>query len=319
MFPAIFRRFKKNIKNKNQSLRNMRRLENITKRVLRCNELQSIAINSTQKMIDSSNHNNNLVVSLTTHSKRIHDVHLAIESIAQQSIKPSRIILWLDENEFSTNMLPSILLRQNKRGLEIKYCRNLKSYTKIIPTLLECPTSNIITIDDDIIYPYDMLEILLKDSQNYPGIIIGHRAHEITLTKKGTLQKYNNWNKNTSNCSPSHNIFLTGVGGVLYPSGCFNREVFNEEVFMDICRLADDVWLKAMAMINNTLCKKVDDSRSLSNRLFVLPEHQDIGLNTMNVAKDLNDEQLERVVNKYQLLTTWNNAYSISTAYAHCQ
>ncbi|MCU1526298.1 MAG: hypothetical protein JWP75_61, partial [Frondihabitans sp.] len=37
------------------------------------------------------------VVSLTSYSRRVLFVHLAIESIARGTMRPSRLILWLDE------------------------------------------------------------------------------------------------------------------------------------------------------------------------------------------------------------------------------
>ena len=90
-----------------------------------------------------------LVVSLTTFGQRVFDVHLVVESIMQQTVLPNRIILWLDETEFNESSLPLSLKKMQQRGLEIRYCPNLRSYKKIIPTLKLVPEATVITIDDD--------------------------------------------------------------------------------------------------------------------------------------------------------------------------
>src|ERR1700736_1159595 len=59
------------------------------------------------------------VVSVTTYGKRIESAYLALESIADGSVLPSRMILWLDESEKLKN-LPHSLRRLEDRGLEIK-------------------------------------------------------------------------------------------------------------------------------------------------------------------------------------------------------
>lgn len=75
-----------------------------------------------------------VVVSLTTHGSRLYDVHLAIESIMQGTIRPNKIILWISEKDKSV-ALPVYLQNQQMRGLEIKYCTDIRSYTKLIPAL----------------------------------------------------------------------------------------------------------------------------------------------------------------------------------------
>ena len=106
--------------------------------------------------------NTNVTVSLTTYSSRIYEIYLVIESIFQQTLKPNKIILWLDEDEFSDETIPLSLKRQQKRGLIIRYCNNMKSYKKLVPTLQLYPDDIIVTIDDDTICPSDMIERLLK-------------------------------------------------------------------------------------------------------------------------------------------------------------
>jgi len=240
-----------------------------------------------------------LIVSFTTYSKRIHDVHLVIESIAQQTLKPNRLILWLDEEEFTLETIPLILHKQIKRGLEVRFCPNYRSYKKLIPTLQLFPDANIITIDDDVLYPHDMIEMLVKEHCIYPKYIIGHRVHEFTFHQNGELSPYKNWVHQTEDTSPSLSKMAIGIGGVFYPRNALNEEVFNIEKLTELSPFADDIWFKAMALLNNTKCKKVNDDRDFFNRFLLLPNSQDIALYQENIIN--NDKQLNAVFNYYHL------------------
>jgi len=248
-----------------------------------------------------------LIVSFTSYSNRIHDVHLVVESIAQQTLKPNRLILWLDENEFTLETIPLILRGQIKRGLEVRFCPNYKSYKKIIPTLETFPDANIITIDDDMLYPYDMVEILIREHKLDSKCILGFRAHKIKLEPNGALRPYVEWEYETSDSNRCNLVFFTGVGGIFYPKGCFDDEVLNSNVFMSICPSADDVWLKAMALLSQRKCKKVNDDRDFWGRFMLIKKNQDIGLFNLNVIDTFNDEQIKSVFEKYDLYSSLQN------------
>ena len=108
-----------------------------------------------------------VIVSLTTYDKRFYDVYLTIESIMQGTVKPNRIILWL-ANEMKDLHVPVSLQRQVERGLEIGYTKDIRSFKKLIPTLKKYPESVIITIDDDALYEYDLVENLVNGYKTDP-------------------------------------------------------------------------------------------------------------------------------------------------------
>ncbi len=245
--------------------------------------------------------NHEIIVSLTTHGKRLYDVAFTIESIMQQSMKANRIILWLDDS-YLNKRLPSYLYKQKDRGLEIRFCRDMRSYTKLIPVLRCFQDAAIITIDDDALYDNDLLERLIVPYLTAPQYIYCHRSHRMTFDDCGSILPYNQWQWCSSNEEPSHFNFATGVGGVLYPPHSLDDEVNNESVFLDICKYADDVWFKAMAIKKGTLVKKVN-SRSKKGEDYILNEGiQDIGLFHINTAGNtLNDTQIKAVFSKYSL------------------
>jgi hypothetical protein len=239
-----------------------------------------------------------LIVSITTHGKRIYEVYLAIESILRQTLKPNKIILWLGKNEFNENNIPSILKKQQRRGLEIKFCDNIRSYKKLVPALQAYPQATIITIDDDIIYPFDLVENLYRAHLENPNMVCGLRCHKITFCRGGgQLKKYNKWLIDVQQEITGLDIFPTGAGGVLSPSGCFHSDVTRSDIFTTLAPVADDVWFKAMTLLRGVPCRKVVSG----TKALPLYNNQDIALEHINVAKRQNDVQIKQVFEHYNI------------------
>ena len=244
-----------------------------------------------------------VVVSLTTHGKRLYDVALTIESIMQGTIKPNRIILWLSDGA----PINSMLLRQKERGLEVCTCEDMRSFTKLVPALKMFPGANIITIDDDALYNYDLVENLIIMHKQYPQHIIANRIHRIKLNKDNRPLSYLEWQWNNAPEDDSPLNFFTGVGGVLYPPYALDSEVMNKSVFLDICKYADDIWFNAMALKAGTRVRK-GFTHSIRGEDYLSNEDiQDSGLYRINIntrkntKSTANDIQLEAVFNKYDL------------------
>ena len=261
-------------------------------------QMQDYALHSTEKGISNTPYfeNQKIIISLTTFDKRLYEVYLTIESIMQQTVKPNKIILWLADNMQSID-IPEILKKQQTRGLEIRFCKDIKSYKKLIPALKEFPNDIIITIDDDVIYEYDMIENLVNSYKQAPGYVYANRVRRMTM-KNRKLDTYNTWKIIDKPMEDSPLNIPTGVGGILYPPNCFTDEVFNEDVYMATCGRADDIWFKAMCLLNGT------QSRLAQNHPPVYYENdsvQDIALYNSNVSENLNDTQITSVFNKYNI------------------
>ena len=197
-----------------------------------------------------------VVVSLTTYSYRIHEVYLTIESIMRGTVKPNRIILWLAEDEFGGKDLPILLQKQMKRGLEVRYCEDLRSYKKFIPTLQLCPDACLVTLDDDVMYEPDLLEHLLASYKAHPDCASSCRTHKIKTDSDGMPLPYMQWDRFQHDTIPSYCNFLTGVGGNLFPPHSLCDFVIDSESFMKLCPKGDDIWLNAMLMLNGVKVAK---------------------------------------------------------------
>ena len=275
---------------------------------LKKNQLEQNILYCKEKGISDKKYcDHDIIVSLTTYGKRIHDVHLTIESIMEQTLKANRIILWLDYS-FTYQRLPQSLELLKERGLEIKFCEDLRSYKKLIPSLIECPNDAIITIDDDIIYNFDLIENLVFNYLADNRYIYCARYHKMKLDNKGKLLPYNQWQLMCESEEIDILNFPTGGAGTLYPPKSLDIEVLNKNVFMDICKYADDVWFKAMAIKNGTLSKKVYNKTYEGGSFISNESVQDIALWRINVeGESLNDKQIKAVFSKYDLYKLLEN------------
>lgn len=241
-----------------------------------------------------------VVVSLTTYPGRIKSVHETINTLKNQSIKPDKVILYLSEQEFpkKDKGLPRNLTRLCDDCFEIHWIKKtLYSFQKLIPALKEYPSAVIVTADDDILYKNNWLELLVKAYLENPKLIHCHRAHRIKY-HCGNIISYNLWKMAIRNESALYNNFLTGVGGVLYPPHCLDKNVTNSKEFLKLCPKADDIWIWAMAVKNHT---KIHVVKGNITALELVPGSQDgdclCKINTG--AECYNDVQLKNVFAKY--------------------
>lgn len=246
-----------------------------------------------------------LVVSLTTFDKRLDDVYLCIESLLQQSLRPNRILLWLSEEEFPPGTtLPASLLKQQNRGLEICYCpRDIASYKKIIPALSLCPEDNIVTVDDDVMYPVDMLDKLYRTHLKFPRAVVANVTHQLARDSSGRVLPYKKWPRGYHVDEPKADVFPVGIGGVLYPPNCFHTAVLDEVLFTELCPRADDIWLKFMALKAGTLAISAKNYRSLANQNLIIQGSQQFALKRMNKSKKVgNDLKIKNIMKHFGFL-----------------
>lgn len=240
------------------------------------------------------------IVSLTTFPARIEKVWIAIESMLRQRQKPNKIILWLYKGEFNgKESLPKRLLRQEKRGLEIRFCEeNLMPHKKYFYTMLEFPEANVITIDDDIIYPPDLLEKLIAQHAKYANTICCTTARKIT-TENGKLSAYKEWKYINLNKEPSKDLLPIGVGGVLYPPNTLHQELMNKSSLKKIALRADDLWLKTMSLLNNTKVTAI--AGEYSHFFIPIRIKHDKRLMDENIGEGRNDKIFNELLKHYQI------------------
>lgn len=262
-------------------------------------QLNDYLLHSSEKGITDMRYcNHEVIVSLTTYEPRLYEVYLAVESIMQQTVKANRIILWLSDS-LRNVPLPNTLQLQMKRGLEIRFCKDIRSYKKLIPALYAYPDDAIITIDDDALYQIDVIEKLVSNYLSDPRYIYFNRGRRINF-QNGKLTPYLSWKKCIDTDVSALN-FPTGVGGILYPPHTFNTEVFKESAFMTICPYSDDIWFKSMTLYNDKLCKKVYTHNKSGDDFLCNWSVQNCALHRINNGQLQNDIQIRSVFKEYDL------------------
>lgn len=195
---------------------------------------------------------NSIIVSLTSFRERMEDIHYCIFSLLYQNLKPHKVILWLAESQFPNKEkdIPQKVLDFKKHGLTIEWYKDIRSYKKLIPTLLKYPDYYIVTADDDLFYPKNWLEKLWEVHEEYPNDIISSRCRGIVF-EDNEIKTYNRWELINEFCDASYLIFPTNGAGTLFLPNMFSEKVLDEELFLKLCPLGDDIWFWAMITLNN--------------------------------------------------------------------
>ena len=237
------------------------------------------------------------IVSLTSYGTRLQSTApIAIASVLHGNILPGRIVLWVAEKDRQATEKNVQLQVLQEKGLEIRYCEDLKSYKKLIPALQEFPNDFIITADDDLLYPKNWLEQMMEYHRMHPDKIICHRVHGIRVDTEHNLLPYKNWDWCVEP-QEQERIFPTGGAGTLYPPHCLHKDVFNRDLFMKLAPQADDVWFWAMALINGD-SPHIVIKNGYSNSIIDIGV-QNNALQNSNVAGGRNDMQLKAVIENY--------------------
>jgi hypothetical protein len=232
------------------------------------------------------------IVTLTSYGQRVKEtVPYAVYSLFDQTIQPDKIVLWLAHE----TKIPDELTKMQKFGLEIRFCDDIKSYTKLIPALLEFPDDILVTADDDNYYPGNWFELLKESYFQDVKKIHCHRAHEICLDENKNIIPYNEWRGCIKTIEHPKRIFPTGVGGILYPPHSLPEDVLNVDKIMKLAPTGDDIWFWAMAKQNGTEYAIV---KNCIRKTYDIGANEE-GLWKINVINKKNDEQIQNIIKEY--------------------
>jgi len=246
----------------------------------------------------------NVIISLTSFPARINSLWIIIETLLRQTYRPEKVILWLADSQFvSINDLPKKLLQLRSRGLEIKFCDDLRSHKKYYYSMKYYPNHTIVTVDDDTFYPENLVEKLFEASRKFPNTICCNLGH-ILKVHNGMVEPYANWKSGADGYDqPSDFLVPIGCEGVLYPPRSLNENVFDKDQIQELCPLADDLWLKSMGTINGTKAVKTNPTSITYANLI---SAKATSLCTINFNKNMNDKQIQNIISRYpELKKIW--------------
>lgn len=239
----------------------------------------------------------NVVISMASYEKRFSTLHLCLESVLNQSIKPDKFLLYLDQ-QYET--IPYQVLELQKFGLEICFAKiDLKCHNKYFYAMQRYPDDILITLDDDVRYPPDLISKLLASYSKYPFAVSAGRVHRIRFDSNGIAMPYHLWDKEVDFYdTPSMELLANGVGGVLYPPKCMDMRLFDAEKIQQLCLYGDDIWLKAMQILKGTPVVAI---RQKQQHPPIIDNTQQHGLYVINKMQHRNDLYIKNVFHEYNL------------------
>jgi hypothetical protein len=243
-----------------------------------------------------------LIVSLTSHEPRFATLHLSLQCLLDQTVRPDAIILWVDEAAMPR--LPRNVLSLRNAGLIIATGPDIGPYGKILPALESEPAAFIVTADDDAYYHRSWLAELVDAAQPGEHEVVCHRAHRIELGSDHLPLPYDRWDVNLRKPEASLLVFPTGVGGVLFPPGVFHPDVLNRDLYARLCPTADDLWLYWMARRQGVTFRKIGHRRPVP----LWSGSQKVSLHQINVLNGGNDRQMAQLIERFGFPMAWHDA-----------
>ena len=185
-------------------------------------KLRVKARKSKQKQTIEISSSPELIYSLASVKERFSEIHFTIQSLLQQSLKPSKICIYLHKS--IRPQFPKKI--ESIPEVEILSGEEKFSSSKLMPAREKYPNHTIITIDDDILYPKWHLEKLHQEHLKNPQDIICYQARIITQNINqevkmsyasciDTMENLNIWRKPP--ILKGDLIFPIGARGILYP------------------------------------------------------------------------------------------------------
>jgi len=239
-----------------------------------------------------------LIVSLTSYHKRFATLHMTLQCLINQSVRPDRIVLWIAESERA--IVPDDVLKFKSKGVEIKYCGDIKSYKKIVPMLVEDANAFIVTADDDLAYQSDWLEKIVSAWDGDYKTVVAYRAHKARLDSAGMPVDYKEWEWQYSDSSVRSGLIFPTTGfGTLYPPHCFHHDVTDEKLFEKLAPQTDDIWLYWMCRLNGAKFKVVGGEMDVREWKGT----SDDALWHSNLSNGQNDKNIAKMISHYGFIS----------------
>lgn len=194
-----------------------------------------------------------IIISLFAERENFEELSITIFSLLNQSLKPDKIILWLDEEYEDLTTIPYDISQYIKNGLEIRFTKNYGTFTKTISAFRDYSNSIIVTTENNVYYPYNWLKLLYLSYISHQEDIHVHTAY-----KFDTEYNYNKNKKNNLETAEFDNYF-SNKGGVLFPPNCYTNEALRSDIFNKISQNNSELWFWIMALVHNRKIRIVNN------------------------------------------------------------
>jgi hypothetical protein len=231
-----------------------------------------------------------IVVSLTSFPKRLKDLDLVIFTILAQRVLPRKIVVYFSTLQVENfESLPQNLKSIQSEILEYRFVNDdLRAHKKYFYAVQEYSDFNIVTIDDDILYPLDLIRNFKTYSNAFPNCVICNEAC-LVVSRDGNAI-YDDF-PIVHGFSEDINLMCIGAKSVYYPPGTLNENFKNVDMLKQCSLSNDDLWLYAMTKLNNRRRIKTKKDLAVIPLKYSDPEN----LCDINVLQKYNDIQMRRI------------------------
>ena len=240
-----------------------------------------------------------IIVSLTSFPARFKDIDLCIKSLLLQTVKPDKIIIYLGSDS-SAEEIDKYLCKFEKYGVTFikDEKRNIKSHKKYFYALSDFSNDIVIVVDDDLIYPPNMIQSLIEKHNLYPNCIVGRRVHKM-IVENCKIKNYQDWDGECENILiPSHKLFVTTGAGTLFPPNMIKGDLLNLDFIEKYAFTADDVWINFMSIKNDV--KRVWAENKLQMPTTI-KQSQKFSLVKLNVEENRNDNYIKNIIQDFNI------------------
>lgn len=246
------------------------------------------------RMLKSNKTQVEAIVTLTSITSRLPTLHIVLRSLLDQSVLPKKIMLWLHEDE----KIPPALAKLESKLIEIHYTHLRCPHKKLIGSMHLYPDQVLITCDDDVIYRKEWLETLWAEHLKRPKAVLAVNTVHINHDEQGQPLHAKSWRSPLNNVINERAFLPIGLWGTLYPPKSLHESYGDEELFLQLCPRADDLWFKAMALLQGTLSLP---TKTKPREPIPIIGTQKKALKKTNVKKDGNTPQWRALSDHFNL------------------
>ena len=269
--------------------------------------LYNSLLSASQGSMATSSERKRVVISLTTTPGRINGLLPTLKSLQEQTFQADKIYInvpYYSDRFQQFYDIPSEL--QGIPGVEILRGDDYGPATKLIYTLKKETDSKtlIINVDDEYIYPDNLVEILVQSFVKFPYAAFSF-AGQMIDNAQTNFRKYSY--RVRSACNPTDPQWMDHATqidiieafmGTIYERSFFDLKSL--EPIDDICRTTDDIWISAHLAEKNIMRIKLPLPNSFKHGFIEAGNDHIKPLRDNNFNLQLNNKCATRLINKFQ-------------------
>ena len=236
-----------------------------------------------------------IVVSLSAEEDDFDNLEYTLFSIFNQSIPPDNVLLWVSD-EYELSDLPYSVTQFIKNGLDVRFVKYAGSFTKVLYSLKEFKDSIVVIADENIIYPKNWLAKLYVSYVSNPNDIHAHTVACVTEDKE-RIGSVKTWKKFAGMEKADYNYFPFESGGILYPPGCFIREIFRDDIYSKKVNTSWEIWSWVIALVSGRKIRLVNGHIKRFSSVNIIKTFMKYNKFTGNIKTT--DKQLTQLLDYY--------------------